>query len=67
MLKKLKNLVIKYRAKFWYNDIEVNELSEVNEEHIKNLLLEGFYSGELVQEDNEGNRYTGWWRMVDFW
>ena len=53
--------IVRHRITYWYDEYD-GELIESEEEHIKNLLIEGCWCGELCFTDGD-NEYRGWWEI----
>jgi len=51
-----------YQISFWYESGRT-EMPESEQEHIKELLEEGYTSGQLVYQDGEDTD-TGWWDLI---
>jgi len=50
--------ILKHNISYWYEyDVE---MPEHEEEHIKEMIIEGYSSGEL----NIDNLNRGWWEIV---
>jgi hypothetical protein len=51
-----------YTISYWY---ESNmEMPECEQEHVKEMVEEGYTSGQLVYEYKNGNINTGWWSII---
>lgn len=50
-----------YTIAYWYEKDQ--EIPEHEEEHIKDLLEQGYTSGELLY-DHDHNYNRGWWRII---
>lgn len=69
-----RKITIKYR---WWRDGEghadvnrehVEALEEAARERISDMVKEGYTSGELCENINDGNNeeeYTGWWQLTE--
>ena len=52
--------VLQHRIKYWYE--EDQEMPDYEEEHVKEMIIEGYNQGQLVDETDEGMN-TGWWSI----
>lgn len=54
--------ILQHDVYYYYENEE--ELSEIEEEHIKDMITKGFNAGELnhIGENDEENH--GWWKIV---
>lgn len=53
--------ILQHNISYWYN--EDQEMPECEEEYIKEMIIEGYSSGELncLMPDDSENR--GWWEI----
>lgn len=53
--------ILQHRISYWY---EVDqEMPECEEEHVKQLIIEGYNQGQLIDEDERGTN-CGWWTIT---
>ena len=50
-----------YRISYWYT--KISEMSEGEQEHVRELLEQGFTCGELLYDANGGDN-RGWWHIT---
>ena len=51
-----------HTIEYWYDD-DNHEMDESSEEHIKNLLIEGYVEGELCDMIESEGELRGWWNI----
>ena len=47
----------------WRLDDRDIQLSDIDVEHIQNLLIENYLSGELCSVNSKGKEVSGWWSI----
>lgn len=55
--------ILQHNIDYWFEDTENLEIDECSIEHIKQMIKEGYSSGELCQCDID-EEYRGWWKIV---
>lgn len=56
--------ILQHRIKFWLRgDDAPTELDETSEEHITELIRQGYNQGELLMTDASGADFRGWWSI----
>lgn len=53
---------IEYHISYWYTKDQ--EMPEHEAEHVREMLEEGYTSGELLDEGRNGNINHGWWEVI---
>ena len=54
-----------HRINFCYFDWEGKEVPECEEEHVKQMICEGYVEGELNYLDPDGDtEHRGWWSIL---
>jgi len=54
-------IILQHRISYWYDNDQ--DMPEHEEEHVKEMIIEGFSSGEL-NDSGEDYDNTGWWSIV---
>ena len=49
--------ILQHTIEYWYEQDQ--EMPHHEQEHVQELIIEGFNQGQLVDGDN-----TGWWKIV---
>ena len=52
--------ILQHEISYWYG--EDQEMPDHEQEHIKEMIIEGFSSGQIV-DVNENSENVGWWRI----
>ncbi|MGV4321274.1 hypothetical protein [Bacillus mojavensis] len=61
----MKKEILFHTIEYWYEMHPNMALPESEEEHIKQMINEGYREGELNYNDNETEKqYYGWWKIV---
>jgi uncharacterized protein YciU (UPF0263 family) len=62
----MKTEILLHNIEFnWRDGNELRQLSETDEEHIKNCIKDEYIEGELNQFDHENQKeIRGWWNIV---
>ncbi len=50
-----------YQIEYWYERDQ--EMPESEQEHVKQLLEEGYISGQLLYQDEKEHLNQGWWDL----
>jgi hypothetical protein len=58
--------ILKHDVEFNYFDKDITELPESEEEHIIEMITEGYSSGELNYYDQDSDTEIGGWWEIDF-
>jgi len=58
--------VCNHDISWFYNDIQLNELFEVDLNDIEEAIKDGFSSGQMAYEDDKGNLYYGQWHIINW-
>ena len=54
--------ILQHNIFYWYENDQ--EMPDHEEEHVKNCIIEGYSSGQLVCVDHETEKETiGWWEI----
>ncbi len=64
--------ILQHKIDFWLKDEdekEIESLNEADEEHIENMIKEGYSEGQLcsyqqLDDNNEPTELWGWWKIV---
>jgi hypothetical protein len=57
--------VLQHKVEYWFrNDNYEGELNDCDEEHIKEMIIDGYNQGELCSCPDGENSYYGWWKIV---
>lgn len=55
--------ILQHRIKYWYTDEQ--EMPDYEQEHIKQCIVDGLSSGQLVDSGIDGEaENVGWWEIV---
>lgn len=53
--------ILQHIINYWYEDEQ--EMPDHEQEHVKNMIIKGFSSGQLV-DVGRGAENVGWWKIV---
>lgn len=54
--------ILQHKIDYWYEDEQ--EMPEHEQDHVKEMIMEGYGSGELIDTNMEtGETNTGWWKI----
>ena len=54
--------ILQHNIEYWYT--EDQKMPDHEQEHVKQCIIDGFSSGQLVDVDHEtDNENTGWWKI----
>lgn len=63
----MKTRILFHEVEYWYEDYPDRGLTEIDEDYIKQMINDGYSSGQLVSYDSEGDKeYYGWWQIIGF-
>lgn len=63
----MKARILFHEIEYWFEMDENKELEEIDEEYIKEMLNDGYSSGQLVHYDEEVDTESyGWWQIKGF-
>ena len=54
--------ILKHTINYWYN--EDIEMPECEQEHVQEMIIEGYSSGELICLMPNDDENRGWWEIV---
>jgi len=54
--------ILQHTIDYWYEDGQ--EMPEHEQEHVKDMIIDGYSSGELVDHNNKEEMNTGWWKII---
>ena len=61
----LTTYILQHKIGFYYDNLNITELPESEEEHIKEMIIEWYNQGELCYYDSEvEEEYRGWWKIL---
>ena len=52
--------ILQHDIDYWYS--EDQEMPEHEEEHVKEMIIQGFSSGQLIDTSNDSEN-IGWWKI----
>ena len=58
------NLPTRVEVKYFFDEIEIDELGEDEIDQIANDLEQGYIQGNLIHYDENSKQYQGWWKLV---
>jgi len=53
--------ILQHTVKYYYNNDM--DMPESEEEHVKNMIIEGYNQGELNTIGEDGDETRGWWQI----
>ena len=53
--------ILQHNIEYWYLDDQ--EMPDYEQEHIKQMIIDGFSSGQLI-DTNGKTENVGWWKIV---
>ena len=55
--------ILNHTIDYWYE--EDQEMPDHEEDHVREMIIEGYSSGQLIDVNHEtGNENTGWWKII---
>ena len=54
--------ILQHQIEYWYG--EDQEMPDHEEDHVRELIIEGYGSGQLIDEDQGGKMNIGWWKIA---
>ncbi|WFA09570.1 hypothetical protein [Tissierella sp. Yu-01] len=59
----LVNLPTRVEVKYYFDNIDLDELGEEEMDQIANDLEQGYIQGSLIHYDENSKEYQGWWKL----
>jgi len=57
--------ILLHNIEYWYEEKEEMEITESDIEHVKKMIDDGCYQGELCTiPDGEDEEVYGWWKII---
>jgi len=54
--------ILQHNVEYWYNGTDM-EMTEVDEDLVKNMIIGGYNQGDLYGLDDDDNAHRGWWNI----
>lgn len=59
----LVNLPTRVEVKYYFDNIDLDELGEEEMDQIANDLEQGYIQGSLIHYDENSKEHQGWWKL----
>ncbi len=55
--------ILQHTIDYWYEDDQ--EMPDYEQDHVKEMIMQGFSSGQLIDVNRETEtENTGWWKIL---